>query len=356
MHSASRLIDTPLGTVGLWLDGDPCTHDGMWEIFDCSDYALRHPVDGNVRIAYWHEPDGAGHVLECKLTPIREWESGSDGGERLEATCIDGGGARLVIAVEYDFEEYAHGHGEHEYDYRADADGLAVTVELPSDAKAQWIVFGASWVDMVDEENGTNPWLMGDPQGDRLRLPVGVYKKDGSAPYNGRTIEWFIPIEEPWERKDDVLALFDGCEVVGHTNAEEGYGHLYDEEVAVDIANPRGGEGVWMEFGGEYTLGFGGTHWHYDAYEGDYRQLKSDIGAILSGDLRVLLSYAGKGEWKGINVYAGELPSEHDGWAVLRSMGLGPECESRYGRLGGAIEVISWLPDRCKTLRVEPKA
>ena len=171
---ATRGISTSLGKVGLWLDGEPCERCDVWDVAGGSGLAARFPVDGNVRIAYRHEPDGAAHTLECRLDPSCECEGASASGERLEATEIDGGGSRLVIAVEYDFEEWAHGHGEHEYDYRASAVGLAATVELPSDAKSQWIVFGVSWVDEVDEKNGTNPWLAGDPGGDRLRLPVGA--------------------------------------------------------------------------------------------------------------------------------------------------------------------------------------
>ena len=278
-------IATPLGSVGLWLDGEPCAHDGMWEVFDRSDYALRHHVDGNVRIAYWHEPDGSDHVLECRLEPLNACEGCGAPGERLEATEIRDGHSELVIAVEYDCEEHAQGHGEHEYDYRASADGLAATVSLPADAKAQWIVFGISWVDEETEENETNPWLLGDPICDRLRLPVGVYKKDGSGPYGGRTIEWFIPIERPWERKDDVLALFDGCEVVEHACGDEGYENLEDIESIVEIAKPDCLADVWLGFGGEYTFGRDGTHCHYFAYEGDYRELKSDIRALLADRL-----------------------------------------------------------------------
>lgn len=163
-------VVTPLGTVGLWLDGKPCVHDGMWEVADASDYARRHPVDGNWRIAYRHEPDGARHELECRLDPACACVGSNASGERLEATEIDDGRVVLVIAVEYDFEEHAHGHDQNEYDYTATADGCAIAVELPTDARAQWIVFGVSWVQDFDEQSRTNPWLMGDPCGDRLRI------------------------------------------------------------------------------------------------------------------------------------------------------------------------------------------
>lgn len=106
-----------------------------------------------------------------------------------------------------------------------------------------------------------------------------------------------MPIESPWERKDDILALFDGCEIVEHTNAEEGYGRLCDEEIVVDVANPRCGEAIRMEFGNEYVVGIGGWHAHYDSCEGDYRQLKADIAAILSGEMRFLAAFAKDGDF-----------------------------------------------------------
>ena len=285
MGKDARCIRTPLGNVGLRLDGSPCAIDGMWESVDTPDYAKSHPVDGNWRIAYWHEPDGAAHVLECRLDPSVACVGGSASGERLEATEIDDEKTALVIAVEYDFEEYAHGHGEYEYDYVATADGCAATVELPADAKAQWIVFGVSWIEGFDEGSRANPWLVGDPGGDRLRLPAGVYEKDGSGPYGNRTIEWLLPIERPWERKADVLALFGGCEMVEHTNADEGYENLEDIETIIEVVSPASASDLWLGFGGEYTLGHDGTHVHYAAYEGDYRELKSDIRELLEDKL-----------------------------------------------------------------------
>lgn len=349
-------IDTPLGPIELWLDGSPCAHDGTWEVFGCSDYAKSHPVDGNMRIAYWHEPDDADHVLECRLEPVHACSGCGAPGERLEATEIRDGRSELVIAVEYDCGEYAQGHGEHEYDYRAFADGLTATVNLPADAKAQWIVFGVSWVNEATEDNEANPWLLGDPIGDRLRLPTGVYRKDGSGPYGGRTIEWFLPIERPWERKEDLLALFDGCETVEHTNAEEGYERLYDEEVAVDIANPHGGKGIWMEVGSEFTLGIGGWHAHYDSYEGDYHMLKDDISSILSGGMRFAVAFVGENRWRGSHVLEASLPDDANGWDVLRPMGLPHEFMEEFAEHGGTVEIVSWLPERCKTLRIEEKA
>lgn len=139
------------------------------------------------------------------------------------------------------------------------------------------------------------------------------------------------------------------------TNADEGLDYLWDEESIAEVANPLGGEGAWLGFGDRFTLGFGGTHWHYEPYEGDYLQLKVDIRAILSGGLVVLSSRAGEGDWKGVRGVEGGVSPDADGWALLRAMKLGPEYEGHYAELGGTVEVASWLPELCRTVRVEPR-
>ena len=161
-------IATPLGCVGLFLDGKPCAHDGVGEIVDTSDYARRHPVDGNWCIAYQHEPDGSSHTLECRLSPTCPCEGGPASGERMEAVEIEGNGAVLVIAVEDNSEELARDHGVSVDGYIAKERGLATIAELPASAKAQRIVFGVSWVNAATEQNRTNPWLVGDPGGDGI--------------------------------------------------------------------------------------------------------------------------------------------------------------------------------------------
>lgn len=352
-------VATPLGNVALWLDGEPCEPDGIWQEPCFSRYAKDHPVDGNMRLSHRHEPDGRAHTLECRLTPTSDCEGFSASGERLEATQVEGGACILVIAVEYDFEDEAQGPGEYQYDYRATADGLAATVELPEDAKAQPIVFGVAWVAEASDDNKDNPWLVADPAGARNRMPKGPSAKPATDPYGDVPEGFYTQIECPWERKGDLLALFDGLEVVQHTNAEEGYGYLYDEDTAIDVANPRGGEGIWMEVGSEYTLGIGGWHAHYDAYEADYRRLKEDIAGILSGRMRFAVAFADDGGeyggWKGSHVLREELPEGADGWDALRAMGLPREFVDAFGRRGGRVEVVSWLPERCAVLPVRPR-
>lgn len=154
---------TPLGGVCLWVDGEPTVSDAHWEPDRDADYAARHPVDGNYRLAYRHVPDGEPHVVECRLAPLHSCECAPASGERLVAMEVGDGEATVSIGVEWD---EAGG-----YDYRACVAGFGITVELPASASEQWLVFGLAWVEETTEENATNPWLMADPCGDRENVP-----------------------------------------------------------------------------------------------------------------------------------------------------------------------------------------
>lgn len=156
---------TPIGGVCLWVDGDPSVSDAHWESDGSGEYAKAHPVDGNCRIAYHHTPDGNPHVVECKLIPLRDCVQSPATGERLIAVEVNDDESTVIIGVEWD-------ECESVYDYVAGAIDYGVEVTLPAEAKEQWLVFGLAWVEEAADENATNPWLMGDPLGDRQNIPV----------------------------------------------------------------------------------------------------------------------------------------------------------------------------------------
>ena len=157
-------FDTPLGGVCLCSDGEPVVPCAFWEPGAEGAYAASHPVDGNWRLAYRHEMDGKRHVVECRLVPTHACESTHATGERLQAVEVTDGVATLIIGVEWDV-------GSDAYDYVAHTIDNGVSVEIPGHAKGQWLVFGLSWVENTTEENACNPWLMGDPVGDRDHVP-----------------------------------------------------------------------------------------------------------------------------------------------------------------------------------------
>lgn len=154
---------TPLGGVCLWVDGEPTVSGAHWEPDSDGDYASRHPVDGNYRLAYRHVPDGRAHVVECKLAPLHGCECALATGERLMALEVDDRESAVSIGVEWDEDG--------RYDYHAFVTDFGIAVELSADAEEQWVVFGLAWVEEMTEENATYPWLMADPCGDRENVP-----------------------------------------------------------------------------------------------------------------------------------------------------------------------------------------
>ena len=158
---------TPIGGVCLWVDGAPATPDAHWETVAGGEYAKAHPVDGNHRIAYHHIPDGGSHVVECKLSPLHDCSQGPATGERLIAVEINDDESTVFIGVEWDGCEGT-------YDYAAGVVDYGVGITLPTGAEEQWLVFGLAWVEETTAENATNPWLMGDPLGDRQNAPAGI--------------------------------------------------------------------------------------------------------------------------------------------------------------------------------------
>ena len=162
---------TPLGGVCLWVDGDPTVSDAHWEPEGSGDYAVRHPVDGNYRLAYRHVPDGREHVVECKLDPLHGCECGLAMGERLIALEVNDGKSTVCIGVEWDEESG--------YNYAAFVTAFGIAVTIPADAREQWIVFGLAWVEETSEENLDNPWLMADPLSDRNNVPDSAVRRGG---------------------------------------------------------------------------------------------------------------------------------------------------------------------------------
>ena len=163
---------TPLGGVCLWVDGDPTVSDAHWEPDDNGDYAVRHPVDGNYRLAYRHAPDGHEHMVECKLDPLHGCECSLATGERLMALEVDDGESTVSIGVEW--------NEEGGYDYSACVTDFGVAVTIPADAAEQWVVFGLAWVDETTEENAEYPWLMADPLSDRNNVPDSAVRRGGA--------------------------------------------------------------------------------------------------------------------------------------------------------------------------------
>lgn len=149
---------TPLGGVGLWLDGEPVEFR-IVTLEPTSDYDRAHRVDANKRMIWSFVPDGKAHTLECNLVPVCPCEHDWASGERLEAVEFSDEECALIVAVGYDFEAREMGLT----DYEAEMTEEGVRVRLFPETAAREFRFGVSWIMGYGEHSRVNPWLLGDP-------------------------------------------------------------------------------------------------------------------------------------------------------------------------------------------------
>lgn len=165
--SPASSIATPLGNVGLWLDGKPVdflVYDAS--IFDYEDVK----VDANKRLCYSYVADGRAHVLECKLDDSHphEWDVAS--GERLQGVEFVDGTTALNVTTEWDDEEYAEHDGKGDYDYCARMRETGLRFEFSPESRSRRIIMGVAWHVGYTYETRFRSWLVADPTIDRLSV------------------------------------------------------------------------------------------------------------------------------------------------------------------------------------------
>lgn len=137
-----------------------------------------------------------------------------------------------------------------------------------------------------------------------LGLPLERYKKvirkasEQPALHTDKS-GYYDEIQNPWEKKDDILSRFGQYQTEVHTKAEPEYDDLEcDEAVMIIIRNPYWEQDLELELDAEFTLFFGGYHTHYFTYEYDYNQMLRTVQDILDNRLCASVSYAGE-NWLG---------------------------------------------------------
>lgn len=99
---------------------------------------------------------------------------------------------------------------------------------------------------------------------------------------------YFVEVTDFEARRNWVLSLFDGCEVVATRRAGDEWADSLEEwETEYEISSPALKKAIWFVFGeGErLTLGYNGWHTHYDWYELDMQHFESDARRLIAGDL-----------------------------------------------------------------------
>ena len=166
--------------------------------------------------------------------------------------------------------------------------------------------------------------------------------------------------DEPWMRYEeddcddpipdlpatipDILSHLNGLEVIEHTNAEEEFQNMEDDDRLLEIRNPDGGESLEINVGedGRFTLFYAGWHEHFEPYKGDYIVMLDFIRKIIASDVCAVYISSGKHRWLGGQLTHRRYVSTNDPDIVLKRAFLPKEFQEEIHSTGGEIKVTYW--------------
>ena len=92
-------------------------------------------------------------------------------------------------------------------------------------------------------------------------------------------------------KKEEIISILSGHDVVIHTNSDDGFDWLEDGCVSIIIDNR-----MYIDLEGQITLGIGSWHTHYDAYRRDYNYFLNNLKGILDNE-KCSMDIFCKDEW-----------------------------------------------------------
>lgn len=171
---------------------------------------------------------------------------------------------------------------------------------------------------------------------------------------------YYDEIESTASKKDELLELLKDYSVSAHTNEEDEFDYLENDDVTLVVKNPLGGEDLQIELGAEFSLFFELWHLHYSAYKADYERMKKDILTIVGGNSGAMTFFA-DGKWVG-STLCPEIPAEDAKGTDLVEKYWAWEDDSPASKskeklltLGGEIRFTCWNPANDRTFPVSPK-
>lgn len=165
----------------------------------------------------------------------------------------------------------------------------------------------------------------------------------------------FVCIDDYPARREHILGLFSGCEIIEHRSDEKEYGYLESGVAEFEIKLPGSVEECWMEMPddyGEITLGIGDWHSHYDCYEHDFQCLEWNIVSYLNSKTSNVTLYSGD-EILGSMIY--QNPEQKSFNQLLGIMHLPPESKQKIKSDGARFEIKYADSDRDYVLVRDPE-
>ena len=155
-------IETPLGQIQVFFDGQPIKYIGIKLE---NDVAVYPDVAGRFKIEIEYKSDLSNHSIYCKVDNLdREVHGSPESGERLEANAFYIADKKLTVAAEgdaYYIDNTRYSDYQYDYDVSYLDDGLQYDI-LPF-TKSQIFVFGISWINSCTIENDHQTWFAADP-------------------------------------------------------------------------------------------------------------------------------------------------------------------------------------------------
>ena len=152
------------------------------------------------------------------------------------------------------------------------------------------------------------------------------------------------PIPDLLATIPDILSHLNGLDVIEHTNAEEEYKDLEDDEHLLEVRNPDGSTPLQIDVGedGRFTLFYAGWHEHFEPCKGDYIVMLDFIRKIFVGDVCAVHVSSGKSRWLGGSLTHRRYVSTDDPDIVLKRALLPKEFQNEIHSTGGEIKVTYW--------------
>ena len=155
--------------------------------------------------------------------------------------------------------------------------------------QANWVAVGAvyDFVDNNPDSFDLIEWVCFD------KNTLKQYEKEIALHKSG-----FYEDVDPIVKKEELMALLSAYNPEVHTNNDDGFDELEDDDYSI-IIKCDGDEYLYVDYvDGEFTLGFGGWHTHYNPYRKDYEDCLRTLNGILE-NRTAAVKVMSNGEWCG---------------------------------------------------------
>ncbi|MEL7656571.1 MAG: hypothetical protein AAGU75_11760 [Bacillota bacterium] len=149
------MLQTPLGNIKLYLDGNPIEYT----FTKAPENPRLYPdVNGAFLLKYSFQADGKNHALRC-VVDNSAIVSSLETGENFVAVSIHSSVIKMTLGIQGDFGCQRHCM----FDFGGQFLRNGIEIQINSKTKSQDFTFGISWISPYTQENELQTWFAADP-------------------------------------------------------------------------------------------------------------------------------------------------------------------------------------------------